>query len=143
ARYALQLGSDCPFFIYNKALFATGRGEQFSPVNLDLSAYQILLVCPPVTVATRWAFQDVPVKAAPFDLRTIDQLPLAEWRQTLSNDFEKSVFARYTELAEIKDLLYRQGALYASLSGSGSVLYGIFPQEARPELQGNFKVWKG
>lgn len=126
AAYALQLGSDCPFFVYNTPQFATGRGEQLTPIDLNLSRYSIQVICPNIHVPTAAAFAEISPKPAPFDLRQIGSLPINEWKDTIANDFEKGIFARYPVLASIKAELYRQGALYASMSGSGSSLYGIF-----------------
>jgi 4-diphosphocytidyl-2-C-methyl-D-erythritol kinase len=128
---ALELGSDCPFFIRNTPQYATGRGEQMLPVALDLSAYRIKVICPDVAVSTRAAFSRVQPQPSRFDLRSLPQLPLSEWREVLRNDFEESVFVQYREIAAAKESLYAEGALYASMSGSGSAVFGIF--EARSE----------
>ena len=128
ATLALHLGSDCPFFIYNTPVFATGRGETFTPVKLDLSAYDIQLVYPHVHIATSAAFKHIVPCAAPIDLRTICKLPITEWKNIIYNDFEKQVFKDHPEIASIKTQLYAQGALYAAMSGSGSSVYGIMPK---------------
>ncbi len=125
-RLALELGSDCPFFIRNTPQYATGRGELMEPVAIDLSGYRIELVCPDVHVSTRAAFSRVLPKEALFDLRTLPQVPVAEWRDVLRNDFEESVFVQFPEIAAVKERLYADGAVYASLSGSGSAVYGLF-----------------
>lgn len=143
AGYALRLGSDCPFFIYNRPLFASGRGEIFEPVTVDLNDYRIILVCPPVHVATAAAFRGIQPKRPVFDLRTLGALPIATWKDHIYNDFETPVFAQYPQLAAIKELLYRQGAIYAAMSGSGSVLYGIFNKDATPVLEGDFTIMEG
>lgn len=123
---ALELGSDCPFFIRNSAQFATGRGELMKPLDLDLSQYEIRLVYPGVHVSTRAAFSRIVPKAAPIDLRTLPGIPVEEWRNMLRNDFEEPVFAQFPEIAEAKDEMYREGAIYASMSGTGSAVYGLF-----------------
>lgn len=123
---ALELGSDCPFFIRNTPQYATGRGQQMEPVAIDLSAYQIELVCPDVHVSTRAAFSRVMPKPSTFDLKTLSQIPVDEWKNVLKNDFEESVFIQFPEIAAVKERLYANGALYASMSGSGSAVYGIF-----------------
>lgn len=128
AAYALQLGSDCPFFIYNAPAFASGRGEQLTETTLDLSAYSIQVICPKVHVSTAQAFSRITPRPAPYNLGQLHTLPLADWKQFVFNDFEAPVFAQHPELAAIKDQLYAGGALYASMSGSGSALYGIFPR---------------
>ncbi len=131
AAYALQLGSDCPFFIYNTPQFASGRGEVMQDIALDLSEYSIQLICPKVHVATGKAFSMITPKPAGFDLRNIGSLPLTEWKHNISNDFEGPVFAQHPALAAIKQQLYDQGALYAAMSGSGSAIFGIFPKNRK------------
>jgi 4-diphosphocytidyl-2-C-methyl-D-erythritol kinase len=126
ADYALQLGSDCPFFIYNTPQIAKGRGEIMQPIEIDLSAYDIRVVCPGVHVSTREAFSMITPRPAPFDLAELNKLPIAEWKNHVSNDFEASVFSIHPELALIKQRLYEQGAVYASMTGTGSAVYGIF-----------------
>jgi 4-diphosphocytidyl-2-C-methyl-D-erythritol kinase len=125
-QYALHLGSDCPFFINNKPGFAAGRGELLEPVALDLSGYSIQIVCPEIHVGTAEAFSKVKPRTAPVNLKSIADIPIADWSSLISNDFETSIFGLQPQLAAIKSQLYEQGALYASMSGSGSSLYGIF-----------------
>ncbi len=124
--FALELGSDCPFFISNRPAFAAGRGEKLEPMPLDLSAYDIQVVYPDISISTARAFAGVEPKPAAFDLRGLPDLPITAWRDQVFNDFEASLFPQYPLLRQIKDELYAGGALYASLSGSGSALYGIF-----------------
>jgi len=126
AGYALQLGSDCPFFIYNTPQLATGRGEQMQEVDVDLSAYSIQLIYPLVHISTAQAFRSITPTPASFDLRKLPELPLTEWKNKVSNDFEAPIFSQHPILADIKQQLYAQGAIYASMSGSGSAIYGIF-----------------
>lgn len=136
ADMALQLGSDCPFFIYNTPQFAHGRGEQMTALpQLDLSAYSIQLVCPQVHVSTRDAFGMITPRQPMFDLRRIQELPITEWKDTISNDFEAPVFMQHPALAAIKRQLYAQGAIYASMTGSGSALYGIFEKGKQASIQ--------
>lgn len=134
AVYALKLGSDCPFFVHNTPQFAAGRGEQLQPVQLDLSNYSIQVICPSIHVPTAAAFAAITPAVPPFDLRNLAQLPVSEWRNFIFNDFEKGIFVRYPVLSEIKSALYKQGAVYASMSGSGSALYGIFPKGKKATL---------
>lgn len=133
-QYALQLGSDCPFFILNKPCFATCRGENLQTLNLDLSPYQIVLINPKIHINTGWAFSQItPGKERP-SLRQIIALPVHEWKQHLHNDFEEAVFSHHPETKNIKEELYRQGAVYASMSGSGSTVYGLFEKNTKPQL---------
>ncbi|MCW3123477.1 MAG: 4-(cytidine 5-diphospho)-2-C-methyl-D-erythritol kinase [Flavipsychrobacter sp.] len=131
---ALQLGSDCPFFIHNTPQFASGRGEQMSSVPVDLSAYSIQVVCPQVHVATGAAFKMIQSQKAGYDLRQLHSLPPTVWKEHISNNFEAPVFQQHPQLAAIKDQLYAQGAIYASMSGSGSAIYGIFPKSQQAQI---------
>ena len=126
--YASQLGSDCPFFVYNKACHATGRGEILTPIALDLSNYQFLLVHPGIHISTAWAFQQLNPQTKSENIKAIIEKPIAEWKDCLINDFEMAVFKAEPTLLEIKSTLYQLGAIYASMSGSGSSLFGIFPK---------------
>ncbi|NIG56263.1 4-(cytidine 5'-diphospho)-2-C-methyl-D-erythritol kinase [Chitinophaga sp. Cy-1792] len=132
--YAAQLGSDCPFFILNEPCFATGRGEILEPVALDLSGYSMLLVYPGIHVNTGWAFRQLTPQAPKHSLKELVQLPVAEWRGKITNDFELPVFESYPVIGQIKERMYNSGAVHASMSGSGSAVLGIFPKGAVPEL---------
>ncbi|HMO33838.1 MAG TPA: 4-(cytidine 5'-diphospho)-2-C-methyl-D-erythritol kinase [Lacibacter sp.] len=130
--YALQLGSDCPFFIRNQPCFASGRGEILEPLELDLSAYRMALVHPGIHVNTGWAFRQLnrgltPEAAAP-DLREIVRHPVTSWKGRLYNDFEAPVTAAYPVIGGILQSLYDAGAVYAAMSGSGSTVYGLFDE---------------
>lgn len=137
--YALQLGSDCPFFINNTPQFATGRGEVMEPIALDMASYSLQLICPEVHVSTAEAFKLIQPKPATFDLRTLPATPVSSWKELVKNDFEEPVFKAHPELKKIKDALYEQGAIYASMTGSGSSIYGIFEKENKPVITSNIK----
>jgi 4-diphosphocytidyl-2-C-methyl-D-erythritol kinase len=122
------LGSDCPFFIQNKPAFVSGRGELLQPINLDLSNKFLVLVNPGIHVPTPVAYSHVKPKAATFNLRNIIDLPLDQWTEHIVNDFEKGIFEMHPGIEIIKQKLYEHGALYASMSGSGSSVYGLFEQ---------------
>ncbi len=126
ARMAMRLGADCPFFIYNTPCFAEGIGEVLNPVDIDLKGRWILLVKPPVYVSTKEAFAGIVPGKPGFDLRFLSYLPLEQWRDKVVNDFEKTIFPLHPELAELKADIYASGAVYASMSGSGSSIYGIY-----------------
>jgi 4-diphosphocytidyl-2-C-methyl-D-erythritol kinase len=128
--YALQLGSDCPFFIYNKPCFASGRGEIMEPVELNLSAYKILIVNPGVHITTGQAFSRLTPAKPAVSINEIIKQPINTWTDSLKNDFEKNVFSQYPEIKEIKEILYKSGAVYSSMSGSGSTVYGIFEKSS-------------
>ena len=135
AAYALQLGSDCPFFIYNRPQLAGGRGEQMTDIDIDLSAYSIQVICPDVHVSTGKAFQMITPRPAPFDLSKLPDIPVAEWKNNIGNDFEEPVFQQHQSLAAIKQQLYDGGALYAAMSGSGSAIFGVFLKGARANMR--------
>ena len=126
--YASQLGSDSPFFVYNKACHASGRGEILTPIQLDLSDYQFLLVHPGKHISTAWAFQQLTPHTKTESIQSVISKPIGEWKNNLVNDFEIPVFNAEPTLLQIKEQLYELGALYASMSGSGSSLFGIFPK---------------
>jgi 4-diphosphocytidyl-2-C-methyl-D-erythritol kinase len=124
--YAAVLGSDCPFFILNKPVFATGRGELMEEFDLRLNGMFILLVKPPVEVPTAKAYQLIVPKKSTVSLQQSLLLPVQEWQGRVVNQFEQSVFQLFPELEEIKIKLYKLGASYASMSGSGSCIFGLF-----------------
>ncbi|SFC48971.1 4-diphosphocytidyl-2-C-methyl-D-erythritol kinase [Parapedobacter composti] len=126
--YARQLGADCPFFIRNTPVLATGIGDIFNQVQVDLSPYHLVLVKPDVYVSTATAYGTVSPEPASKHLAAAIMQPVETWRDTIFNDFEPGIFARYPEIAAIKALLYEQGAVYAAMSGSGSSVYGLFAE---------------
>ncbi len=132
--YALQLGSDCPFFILNKPCWATGRGEKMEEIMLDLSAYTFVIVHPQIHVSTATAFSQVTPAIPRRSIREIIQQPIETWKENLLNDFETGVSQQYPEIAQIKNALYTENALYASMTGSGSAVYGIFLKDSHPFL---------
>jgi len=125
-QYALQLGSDCPFFILNKPCFAQGRGEQMEPVDVQLKGYTLVLVNPGIHVPTGWAFGQITPAPPAKNIRDITGQPIDTWKDKLVNDFEAPVIKAHPQLGDIKRTLYQYGALYAAMSGSGSTFYGIF-----------------
>jgi len=129
--YALQLGSDCPFFIVNEPCYAQRRGEVLEEINLDLSPHQLLIVNPKINISTRWAFSKIESAIPEVSIRQIAQQPVETWKEQLTNDFEKPLMKYYPILKSIKEELYTQGALYAGMSGSGSTLFGIFPESRK------------
>jgi 4-diphosphocytidyl-2-C-methyl-D-erythritol kinase len=125
---AAELGSDCAFFLHNTACFATGRGEILKPFTLDLSAYTFVLIFPQIHISTKEAYAGVKPEQPISDLMQDILNPVSEWKNRIKNDFESSIFKSYPLLEEIKNELYFSGASYASMSGSGSTMYGIFPK---------------
>lgn len=127
--YAARLGADCAFFIQNKPVFASGIGNIFEPIQLSLKGYFLVLVKPDIFVSTKDAFSLITPKMPVQSLKEIVRMPVETWRATMKNDFENSVFKKFPEIAAIKDKLYDMGAIYASMSGSGSSVYGIFREQ--------------
>ncbi len=135
--YALQLGSDCPFFIINKPCIGTGRGEILAEISLDLSMYNLIIVNPNIHINTGEAFnslhlqkQNIPISS----LKEIIRQPIESWRHSLKNDFELPVFDKHPAIKKIKDTLYQKGAAYAAMSGSGSTVYGLFSKNEQPSI---------
>ena len=127
--YAAILGADCAFFIQNKPVFASGIGNIFEEINLSLKGYYLVLVKPDIFVSTKDAFANIIPMKPNHSLKEIIRMPVETWRATMKNDFEESVFKKFPEIAAIKDKLYDMGAIYASMSGSGSSVFGIFREQ--------------
>ena len=128
---AAEIGSDCAFFIDGGLQFATGRGEVLSPLNIDLRNKWVILVNLGIHISTKEAYEGVVPDDDRRSLREILEEPIGSWKEHLVNDFEKSVFLKYPELAAVKKDLYEHGAVYASMTGSGSTLFGIFESEVQ------------
>ncbi len=137
AGYAARLGSDCPFFIYSgglkraegEGMFAEGRGEILTPFTVPhLKDFKVKIEVPPVFVSTAEAYGGVTPCKPQDSLKKLLMLPVEEWKSNVTNDFESSVFKKHPLIAEYKQNLYDQGALYASMSGSGSSVFGLFIQ---------------
>ncbi|MTI31814.1 4-(cytidine 5'-diphospho)-2-C-methyl-D-erythritol kinase [Xanthovirga aplysinae] len=144
-KYAEKLGSDCPFFIKNKPVFVQGKGEQFDNINIDLSGKNLILVNPNIHISTKEAYAGVNPSPAKWEVKSvIKNTKLPNWKGKLKNDFEDSIFPIHPEIAVIKEQLYQLGAVYASMTGSGATVYGIFEEEVNIDLfPQNYKVWKG
>lgn len=121
-----RLGADCPFFVNPRPLFAEGIGDVFTPISLNLNGWYLMLVKPEVFVSTREAYAGVHPHTPAYSLLDTAKLPVGQWEGRMVNDFEESIFANHPLLAQIKEELYRQGAAYASMSGSGSTIFGLF-----------------
>jgi len=130
--YARKLGADCAFFIENKPVFAFEVGDEFEPVKLDLSNYKIVLVMPDVQVSTAEAYRGVKPAEVKTSLIELIQLPVASWKKYIKNDFEESIFKNHALIRGVKADLYQAGALFASMSGSGASVFGIF--DKTPDL---------
>lgn len=142
--YARLLGSDCAFFVQNRPVYCLEKGDVFREIAVDLSGYHVLLVYPNLAISTAEAYAGVRPRQPETALYTQLKTPVDAWRDSVHNDFEDSLFPRYPLLADIKEQLYASGAVYASMSGSGSTLYGIFnAPPAFPNQFRHYSVWQG
>lgn len=141
--YARPLGSDCAFFIRNEAKFCVGKGDEFSEIMLNLAGKSILLVYPDLHSSTAEAYAGICPRAAQAQWTQVLQQPVHTWQASITNDFEQSLFPKYPQLAQIKCQLYEAGAAYASMSGSGSTVYGIFEGEVPEALFPQLTTWQG
>lgn len=139
---AAALGADCPFFIRNTPVFASGTGNIFEAVELSLKGYHICIVKPDVSVSTREAYSMVTPSRPAASLKEIIKAPVTEWKNLMTNDFEAPIERKHPIIKEIKETLYSEGAVYASMSGSGSSVFGLFKEETalKDRFQGCF-VW--
>lgn len=137
ATLALSLGSDCPFFLENSPCHATGRGNRLTRIEPNLKGYHLVLVNPGIHVPTGKAYSLSKPKPSPIDLKQTVQTNVYNWKGVVANDFEEIVFALHPLIGALKAQLYDLGAIYASMSGSGSTVYGIFKE--RPDVEENFK----
>ena len=125
---AAQLGSDCPFFVHETPCLAKGRGEILEPIQCDLSKYTLVLMHPGIHVSTAWAFGQLHPHSKSTSIAAIVQQDIHTWKNELINDFEAPIFEAHPLIASLKEYLYQENAIYASMSGSGSSLFGIFPK---------------
>lgn len=127
--YAVQIGADCPFFIKNQPVFATGIGNVFIPLaNFSLKGLHWILIKPDIHVSTPAAYASLTPRQPDYDLRKVIYESTEVWNEQITNDFETTVFRTYPAIAELKAMLYNNGAIYASMSGSGSSVYGLFKE---------------
>jgi len=144
--YARRLGSDCAFFIRNKPVFARERGDVFEPIHLDLSNYHCVIVYPNIHITTAEAFGLVQTKVPESALKDLLEQDISTWKDKVTNSFEEALFPKYPVLAQIKEYLYEQGAVYAAMTGSGSAIYGFFSKEIITKewaFPAAYRVWQG
>ncbi|MDA3952094.1 MAG: 4-(cytidine 5'-diphospho)-2-C-methyl-D-erythritol kinase [Bacteroidales bacterium] len=136
-KHAEEIGSDCPFFIINKPTFAEEKGNIFKPIDLKLKGYFLVIIYSDIHINTAEAYERTIPKKPKTSLLELIKQPIEHWKGTIKNDFEDSVFKDYPELKDIKDQLYNLGAIYASMSGSGSAIFGLF--ENKIDIPNNFE----
>ncbi|MDD3308664.1 MAG: 4-(cytidine 5'-diphospho)-2-C-methyl-D-erythritol kinase [Dysgonamonadaceae bacterium] len=141
AAMATKIGADCPFFLYNKPAFATGIGDELEIIELDLDSYYFVLVKPDFSVPTKDAYSMITPSKPDISLKEIVKRPISEWKTLMKNDFEIPVFKKYPEIQKIKQQLYDYGALYTSMSGSGSSVYAFFKDPVKVSFPNNYFVW--
>ena len=124
--YALKLGADCPFFINNNASYVYGIGDKMSKIDLDLSEFNFKFIFPKLQISTSEAYSSITPMQPKTNLLELINIPICDWKGKIKNDFELDAFKKYSQLQEYKQKFYSEGAIYSSMSGSGSVIYGIF-----------------
>jgi 4-diphosphocytidyl-2-C-methyl-D-erythritol kinase len=129
--YASKLGSDCSFFIEDKPMLGSGKGEILNEIDLSLNCFYLVIVKPAIHVSTQEAYSGISPKQPTVTMREILKRPVADWKEVLKNDLEESIFKKYPAIAEIKTKLYSSGAIYASMSGSGSSVFAIFEKSVQ------------
>ena len=141
--YALELGSDCPFFIHDYPQYAEGRGEVLEKIDIDLKGKHLLMINPNIHISTKEAFATIEPTES-ISCKKIVLQNMSTWKENLSNDFEASLFPKYPVLKTLKNKLYDLGALYAAMSGSGSTMYAIFNKAVNIEtLPKEYFTWQG
>ncbi len=140
-QYAAKLGADCSFFIENKATYVTGIGEILSPIELDLKRYYIVLVKPNDFISTKEAYAHITPKKTKISVNETIHYPIEQWKEHIVNDFENSVFPDHPNIAKAKEKFYNNGAIYASMTGSGSAVFGLF--EKQPIIEFENTIYQG
>lgn len=142
--YAAKLGSDCSFFIDNQISLLTGKGDCLNAFDLRLKGYTVVIIKPDIHISTREAYELVLPKAAEYSIEDILKQNIMNWQGVLKNDFEDVIFRKYPQLELVKDMLYNKGALYASMSGSGSAIYGFFENPVDLDsIFPDYRRWQG
>ena len=140
---ASGLGSDCPFFLNNTSAFISGRGEKIQRISLNLSQLYLVVVYPDIHIDTGFTYSQITGSKPGLSLQELIKYPVSQWKENIFNDFEKPVFSKYPNIKNIKEKLYSMGAIYSSLTGSGSVVYGLFDKETATNGHfGHYRVWQ-
>jgi 4-diphosphocytidyl-2-C-methyl-D-erythritol kinase len=143
--YAAQIGSDCAFFIHNKPMLATGKGEILAPLDVNLSGHKIVIAMPNVSVGTAEAYSWIKPKSPINNLESVLKSSINSWNQNLVNDFEIPVIERFPIIGEIKETFKTSGAAYTSMSGSGAAVFALFEKEIPKNLKFDSQevlIWK-
>lgn len=140
-KLASEIGSDCPFFLKQKAQYAKGRGELLEDFELKPQPQKLVLVIPEFSISTQTAYGKIVAETPQISPEEALKKPIEEWKHLLKNDFEKTTFGEFPILSDVKDMLYKKGAVYASLSGSGSAMFGLFQEEVELELFPKMKMY--
>ncbi len=127
--YAQELGSDCAFFIENKPVYAYHKGDEFSEVDLSLDAYDIKIEYPNIHIGTAEAYAGIVPKLSDQNLKELVRTSIGNWKETIQNDFEQSVFPNHPSIKKVKESMYIDGAIFASMTGSGSAVFGLFEKK--------------
>ena len=127
--YARKLGSDCAFFIQNKPVYAFNKGDEFEAIDLDLSTYEIKVEYPDIHIGTAEAYAGVSPKHSTKNIKELIITPIEIWKNEVKNDFEESIFSNHPAIKDLKEKMYNYGAVYASMTGSGSAVYGVFEKK--------------
>ena len=142
--FARKLGSDCAFFIENRPVFCFNKGDEFEDFTLDLKGKFVVLINPDIHISTAEAYSGVSPKKPEIALKTALSQPISTWKEIVKNDFEEKLLLKYPTIAEVKETLYQAEAVYASMTGSGSTVYGIFEHEiSLKDRFPNFAMWQG
>ncbi|MCG8305970.1 MAG: 4-(cytidine 5'-diphospho)-2-C-methyl-D-erythritol kinase [Cytophagales bacterium] len=143
-KYATRLGADCAFFLENRPLLASGIGERFSELKFSLDEKHIVLVYPNIHISTKEAYSNIVPKNPSVRIKDVlENHPIENWEGLLTNDFEAPLFKKYPILKNLKEQLYDSGGVYASMSGSGSCMFGIFDRMPALSFPDDFKIWAG
>jgi len=141
-KMAVEIGADCPFFIRNSPVIASGIGNIFESIELSLKGYSICIIKPNFSVSTHDAYSSVKPTPPSVSLKEILRMPVKEWKNQLKNDFEPGIFQKYPVISEIKAYLYARESVYAAMSGSGSAVFGLFEKDVQLSFPDCF-IWKG
>jgi 4-diphosphocytidyl-2-C-methyl-D-erythritol kinase len=123
---SLEIGADCPFFIQNKVKLVSGIGDVMNDIDLDISDYEIKVINSGIHISTKEAFSEIVCDNTNNSLQNLVFLPIEQWKYSITNDFEKNIFNKYPKIKESKQKLYDSGAIYSSMTGTGSAVYGLF-----------------